>query len=174
MGKHKTAKQITLVPDVIQKYDIMDLLLHQKYDSKPNMGKFLKQYVQSIRLSINNGKVEMWPKIDYDVSKAFIKFNDGHELIKDYYAPATYPKFYIFDGIDEIRTDEKVEKTVEKFFSYLEGFKFIRTNQQSIEQMFIKDGVEKLNEKLNVENKIIESHLLSGDFTPAISCSKLT
>lgn len=174
MGKHKTSVRADVALPKTEKYDIIKILLTERYDSKPNMGKFLKQYVQSIRLSINNGKVEMWPKIDYDVSKAFVKFNDGHELIKDYYAPATYPKFYVFDGIDEIRTDEKIEKTVEKFFSYLEGFKFIRANQQSIEQMFTKDGVERLNEKLDVENKIIESHLLSGDFTPAISCSKLT
>lgn len=74
MGKHKAAKQTTSVPNIVEKYSIMDLLREEKYDSKPNMGKFLKQYVSTIRLSISNGKVEMWPKIGYSVIKVFIKF----------------------------------------------------------------------------------------------------
>lgn len=173
MGKHKTVQQTNQVPTKIEKYNIMGLLRNEKYDSKPNMGKFLKQYVSSIRLSISNGKFEMWPKVDYSATKTFIKFNDGHELIKDYQPIQNYPHFYVFDALDEINLSQSDNNVLEKFFSYLEGFKFIRTNQQSIEQMISKDGVDKLNEQLQTENTIIERHLLSGDFTPHIDCSKL-
>lgn len=77
----------------------------------------------------------------------------------------------MFDNLDEIEISRSSYDMIRKFFSYLEGFKFIRINQQSVEQMIAKDGMEKLNEKLDEENKIIESHLLSGDFTPHITCS---
>ena len=114
-------------------YDTLKLLKTERYDSKPNMGQFLKQHVTSIRLAIANGKVELWPNIGYKTTKAFVKFNDGCELIKDYSPAQNYPRFYLFNNLDEIEINASFECVIDKFFSYLEGFKFIRTNQQSIE-----------------------------------------
>jgi hypothetical protein len=40
------------------------------------MAKFLKTYIKSIRIFISEAKVELYPKISYDISKILIKFKD--------------------------------------------------------------------------------------------------
>jgi hypothetical protein len=57
-------------------FDIKKILKTEKYDSKPNMAKFLKTYVKSIRICIKEAKVELYPKISYDISKIIIRFKD--------------------------------------------------------------------------------------------------
>ena len=64
-------------------FDIKKLLKTEKYDSKPNMAKFLKTYVASIRICIKEAKVDLWPKIHYDISKIIIRFKDDQAIIKD-------------------------------------------------------------------------------------------
>jgi hypothetical protein len=44
-------------------FDVKKLLKTEKYDTKPNMAKFLKTYVKSIRIFISEAKVELYPKI---------------------------------------------------------------------------------------------------------------
>ena len=50
-------------------FDVKKLLKTEKYDSKPNMAKFLKTYVTSIRICIKDAKVNLYPKISYDICK---------------------------------------------------------------------------------------------------------
>ena len=57
-------------------FDVKKLLKTEKYDTKPNMAKFLKTYIKSIRIFIKEAKVELYPKISYDISKILIKFKD--------------------------------------------------------------------------------------------------
>ena len=90
-------------------------------------------FVQSVRLCIHSGKIDLWPKVGYTAAKAFIKFKDGHELIKDYTALQNNPTFYLFYNLDEVDIPQHDIQLIEKFFSYMEGFKFIRINSQSVE-----------------------------------------
>lgn len=80
MGRHKKIKQNKSVGQnsAAEKlfFDIKKLLKTEKYDSKPNMAKFLKTYVESIRICIKEAKVDLWPKIYYDIGKIIIRFKD--------------------------------------------------------------------------------------------------
>lgn len=104
--------------DVID-FDVMTLLVETKLDSKPNVTKFLKQYVKSIRISTLN-KIDLWPKIHYDICKCVIRFNDGSSLIKDYSAPENFEKFYLFKQLDEVTLKDKDKKLINEFFGTLE------------------------------------------------------
>lgn len=63
-------------------FDVFDLLRHENLDTKPNMAKFLKDYVKSIT-GFPKVKPMFYPAFELDISKWFIKFLDGHELIVD-------------------------------------------------------------------------------------------
>ena len=64
------------------KFDILNLLKTEHIDTKPNMAKFLKQHVSSIR-TLNWSKMQLYPTFKYEVTKISVRFLDDHELIFD-------------------------------------------------------------------------------------------
>lgn len=107
------------------KYNVISLLKTEQLDTKPNMAKFLKQYVQMIRCC-NNGKIQFYPAFGYDLSKVFIKFLDGHELVYDMLTDGKFTsKYYYYDDLDEVRLNDKDIIYVEQFFQQLIKFKFV-------------------------------------------------
>lgn len=127
-------------------YDLKELLKNEKFDTKPNMAKFLKTYVKSIRLFISEGKVDLWPKIYYDIGKSFVYFNDHTTVvIKD----LTRKEIYVQQDIHELKMTESLKSSLEKFFDYLEQFKFIRNGHEDV-KVFSTD-VEKTNAELSAQ-----------------------
>lgn len=64
--------------------------------------------------------------MDYQISKVFVKFLDGHELI--YYVTQiikNLPKYYFFDDLEELELKPRDMLLVEEFFETLAKFKFI-------------------------------------------------
>jgi len=61
--------------------DIIHILKSELYDTKPNMAKLLEKYVKSIRLYISNN-IDVYPEFKYNITKVFIRFNDGSELMR--------------------------------------------------------------------------------------------
>lgn len=107
------------------KFNIVQLLKTERLDSKPNLGKFLKDYVKEIRCS-DSGKITFYPNFKYDLSRVFVKFLDGHELI--YYMKSDgkfAPIYYMYDGADEKELSAKDIEPIKAFFSYLLQFRFV-------------------------------------------------
>lgn len=105
------------------KIDILNILKTELYDTKPNMAKLLETYVKTIRLYISNN-IYTYPSFHYDVSKIFVRFCDDSELLRlnvdnkfDYILTRDYK---------DIKLNEKEKELVEKFFSLLIQFKFIK------------------------------------------------
>lgn len=143
-------------------YDILQLLTVEQYDTKPNMSKFLKTYVQSIRICISNGKVDLWPKIHYDISKVIVRFKDNQTLIKD------SDNVYLMKNFNDIEFNDKEKELLLNFFKLLEQFKFIRNGNTDV-KVFSTD-VEKTNAQLEIEqNCIKEKWCTFKDYTPQIS-----
>lgn len=71
-------------------------------DTKPNMAKFFKEHVEMIR-GANNGKIKFYPNFKYELTKVFVRFLDGHELIYDMLTDGKFtPKYYLCYQFDEI------------------------------------------------------------------------
>lgn len=84
------------------KFDILKLLEEEQLDTKPNMAKFLKDHVELIRC-LCKSKLQFYPTFKYELSKVFVKFLDGHELIYDMLTDGKFtPKFYFCYNFDEI------------------------------------------------------------------------
>jgi len=94
----------------------LHLLKTEQLDTKPNMAKFFKQYVEMIRC-YNNGKIKFYPNFKYELSKVFVKFLDGHELIYDMTTDGKIvQKYYLCYQLDEIELREKDIQIIETFF----------------------------------------------------------
>ena len=107
------------------KFDVLKLLKEQQLDTKPNMAKFLKEHVEMIRGLCQN-KIKFYPNFKYELSKVFVKFLDGHELIYDMLTDGKFtPKFYFCYNFDEIELKDSDIPIIEQFFRYLMAFKFI-------------------------------------------------
>lgn len=129
-------------------FDIKKILKTEKYDSKPNMAKFLKTYVQSIRICIKDAKVNLYPKISYDISKIIIRFKDDQTIIKDNY------HLYLCKEYDDINLTENNIETINKFIDYLEKFRFIRNGHEDV-KVFSAD-VQKTNNELSSEMSCVK------------------
>ena len=107
------------------KFNIVQLLKTERQDSKPNLGKFLKGYVKEIRCS-NSGKISFYPSFKYDLSKIFVRFLDGHELIYDMKSDGKFtPIYYMYDGTDEEELSTKDIELIKDFFDFLLQFRFV-------------------------------------------------
>ncbi len=122
-------------------FDVKKLLKTEKYDTKPNMAKFLKTYIKSIRIFICEARVELYPKISYDISKIIIKFKDDQVIIKDRY------NLYLCREFEDLKLTENNIKSINTFIDYLEKFHFIRNGKQDV-KVFSTD-VEKTNNELS-------------------------
>lgn len=107
-----------------QKFDIMHLLEHEKLDSKPNMAKFLNDYVSRIIVANAIGKIKMYPTYGYDIWKVMVYFFDDHSLICDMHG-LKGKKYFFCDGLEEVEIKPKQLPLVEQFFAWLEEFKFV-------------------------------------------------
>lgn len=135
MSRHKKDKKIkqkqkleNIVKEEQKKFNILELLSNERQDSKPNLGKFLSEYVKDIRC-FNGNKIQFYPVFRYDIAKVFVKFLDGHELIFDKNANKSLgfetPEFYLYDGCSEVELKKKDIEIIRQFFNYIEEFKFI-------------------------------------------------
>lgn len=67
----------------------------------------------------------------YQISKVFVTFLDGHELI--YYIAndiPTLPRYYLYHDLDEKELKERNIPYVEAFFLALQKFKFIPVQRE--------------------------------------------
>lgn len=124
-------------------FDIKKLLKTEKYDSKPNMAKFLKTYVASIRICIKDAKVDLYPKISYDICKIIIRFKDDQTIIKD------INNVYLCRDYDDLDLTENNIETINKFIDYLEKFRFIRNGHEDV-KVFSTD-IEKTNAEISAQ-----------------------
>lgn len=126
--KRKEKKRKELEAKLVEekvKFDVLKLLKEQLLDTKPNMAKFLKEHVEMIRGLCQN-KIKFYPNFKYELSKVFVKFLDGHELIYDMLTDGKFtPKFYFCYQLDEIELKDKDIQTLEQFFQNLLNFKFV-------------------------------------------------
>lgn len=124
--KEKKRKQLEAkLAEEQVKFDILKLLEEEPLDTKPNMAKFLKEHVEMIRGLCQN-KIKFYPNFKYELSKVFVKFLDGHELIYDMLTDGKFtPKFYFCYNFDEIELKDSDIPIIEQFFRYLMAFKFI-------------------------------------------------
>ena len=107
------------------KFDVLKLLKEQQLDTKPNMAKFLKEHVEMIRGLCQN-KIKFYPNFKYELSKVFVKFLDGHELIYDMLTDGKFtPKFYFCYKLDEIALKDNDIQLIDSFFQMLLKFKFV-------------------------------------------------
>ena len=98
------------------KFDVLKLLEETPLDTKPNMAKFLKEHVETVRGLCQN-KIAFYPNFKYELSKVFVKFLDGHELIYDMLTDGKItPRFYFCCAFDEIELSAHGQQLVEEFF----------------------------------------------------------
>lgn len=88
------------------KFDILNLLKTEHIDTKPNMAKFLKQHVSSIR-TLNWSKMQFYPTFKYEVTKISVRFLDDHELIFDKTKLENKDKYTMYYGTDSYELKAK-------------------------------------------------------------------
>lgn len=123
--KKKKQKQVEQVQTEKTCFDIISLLKTQQLDTKPNMAKFLDQYVEYIRGLVSNSKIVFYPTFQYEITKVFVKFLDSHELLYTKNVLSGSPNYYLYDGLTEVQLKEKELELIEMFFKYLLEFKFV-------------------------------------------------
>lgn len=123
--KKKKQKQVEQVQTEKTCFDIISLLKTQQLDTKPNMAKFLDQYVEYIRGLVLNSKIVFYPTFQYEITKVFVKFLDSHELLYTKNVLSGSPNYYLYDGLTEVQLKEKELELIEMFFKYLLEFKFV-------------------------------------------------
>lgn len=102
--------------------DILNILKNEEYDSKPKMAKFLEQYVKYIRV-FNANNIEMYPKFHYEISRAFVTFIGGSELIA--MVRKDNLEIYLTYDFEDIVLKPKEKELITQFFRLLFEFKFI-------------------------------------------------
>ena len=124
MSKKKKRKKAQIVSDENnQILDIPYLLSSELYDTKPNMAKFLEKYVNSIRIIFSQGKAEVYPKYEYQISKVIIQFNDDSFIIS---TESQNDRKVIYErDLEEVKLKEKHEELIKSFVQFLFQFKFV-------------------------------------------------
>ena len=105
-------------------FDVLDLLKHENLDTKPNMAKFLKTYVKSITGSLKT-KPAFYPVFEIEVTKWFVKFLDGHELIFNLQRTESNDQYIFYYFTDEVELKPLEVSLVKVFFEKLTEFKFL-------------------------------------------------
>ena len=108
------------------KFKIIQLLSESNFDSKPNTVKFLQQYVQAIRC-LSDRNFQFYPSFQYHLSKVFIIFIDGHELIYNMQTDGKLIQKYILTyNFDDVNLKVSDENIIDVFISSLFQFKIIK------------------------------------------------
>lgn len=111
-------------------FDIINLLKTSLLDTKPNVAKFLDTYVKDIRVSIDNGKIQFYPTLSYTITRVFVKFLDGHELIAYPKVESNLvPQYVMYNSLDEVELTIRQIEYVQKLFDAITNFGFIRSPQ---------------------------------------------
>ena len=124
MSKKKKRNKAQIVSDENnQILDIPYILSSELYDTKPNMAKFLEKYVKSIRILFSQGKAEVYPKYEYQISKVIIQFNDNSFIIS---TESQNDRKVIYErDLEEVKLKEKHEELIKSFVQFLFQFKFV-------------------------------------------------
>ena len=114
-------------------FDVIALLNTVNTDTKPNMAKFLKDYVKCIGGNPSRKPI-FYPTFELYINKWFVKFFDDHELILDMTQRDDKNKYILCNFLEDIDLNEKNLKLVKAFFDRLFEFKFIGDSQPRIQQ----------------------------------------
>lgn len=83
---------------------------------------------------VSNGKAQCWPEVKYQISKIFVTFLDGHELM--FFTTQdlpNLPRHYLYYNLEEMALKQKDVQAVDEFFSSLRKFKFVPMNKDDAE-----------------------------------------
>ena len=105
-------------------FDVFYLLKHENLDTKPNMAKFLKSYVKCIT-GCPKTKPSFYPSFDLEITKWFVKFLDGHELIFNLQRTESNDQYIFYYFTDEVEMKTSEISAVKMFFDKLIEFKFL-------------------------------------------------
>ena len=147
----KTTDEIQKEKEEYMQFDILHELQVNDFDTKPKMAKFLKKFAEDIRISTQH-KIQLWPKIHYDIGICVVRFKNNWALLKNYYKDNEEKKFLYFlenDKLEEVELKQKSLDKIVKFFKCLEEFKFIRNGNDDV-KVFSTD-IDKTNAQLSAE-----------------------
>lgn len=86
--------------------------------TKPNMAKFLKQYVRSVR-ALASGALGFYPRFEYKVQRVFVQFVDGHELIFYPGRPKPENRYVCTYRYEDVALGQADLQALDKFFGRL-------------------------------------------------------
>ena len=105
-------------------FDVFYLLKHENLDTKPNMAKFLKSYVKCIT-GCPKTKPSFYPTFELEITKWFVKFLDGHELIFNVQRSEMEDQYLFYCFTDEIEMKSSETALAKMLFDKLIEFKFL-------------------------------------------------
>ena len=114
-------------------FDVLGLLETENTETKPNMAKFLKNYVKIIAGNPVS-KPMFYPVLEMPINKWFVQFMDEHELIFDTTQKDDKYRYILCCGYDDIELDAKGFKLIKTFFDRLFEFRFIGDWRVPIQQ----------------------------------------
>ena len=123
--KKQQLKKEAEVKDDKLVFDVFSLVQNENLDTKPNMAKFLKNYVKRIT-GCPKVKPTFYPAFELDIFKYFVKFFDGHELIIDLTQKDPKWKYFFYYELDEVKLSQKELALIEDFFNKLIEFGFVQ------------------------------------------------
>lgn len=123
--KKQQLKKEAEVKDDKLVFDVFSLVQNENLDTKPNMAKFLKNYVKCIT-GCPKVKPTFYPAFELDIFKYFVKFFDGHELIIDLTQKDPKWKYFFYYELDEVKLSQKELALIEDFFNKLIEFGFVQ------------------------------------------------
>lgn len=123
--KKQQLKKEAEVKDDKPVFDVFSLVQNENLDTKPNMAKFLKNYVKCIT-GCPKVKPTFYPAFELDIFKYFVKFFDGHELIVDLTQKDPKWKYFFYYDLDEVKLSQKELALTEDFFNKLIEFGFVQ------------------------------------------------
>ena len=108
------------------KLDVLKLVAEEKLETKPDVAQFLKSYVLRVKAFVKDGFEQCWPVQRRVVSKAFVKFLDGHELIWNIMSDGKIvPRVILCDGYDVETLSKYDVEMLELFLKKMQDFGFI-------------------------------------------------
>ena len=114
--RRKRNQEKEILEDKIE-FDILDILRNSSLETKPEVGEFLKKYIKTIRILVEHQKITIYPVTQYSISKVFVDFLDGHQIISVF--SASPRQYYLYKGLEEIELNEKEMKYVIAFIEKL-------------------------------------------------------
>jgi len=121
--KQREKAQAAVREDNIE-FDVLRPLRTENTDTKPNMGKFLKQYVKDVR-ALPKGMISFYPRFSYETTRVFVAFLDGHELMYDPSKLKPEDMYVCTYRYEDAELKQKDLDSLKSFFRKLFEFKFV-------------------------------------------------